>query len=130
MAHTSRTTGNAVASAVRPRTGRHTFIAAGTLLVGFTAFWYQMNHRDQNRRTSGRLEQYESAITEPRFMEVDSSSSLNRRDPVPLPVKEHNAKHITIETARSLPGQPSYISQPAPQRPKGDGSGLVYTKKA
>ncbi|KAK7437944.1 hypothetical protein VKT23_018379 [Stygiomarasmius scandens] len=109
-----------------PRNGRNTLLAMGALAAGFAGFWYSMNRRDQIRRQKGLLESYEYALM-PQY--VASLSHPSGRVPAP-PVKEHNAQHITVKDASSVGDRSmNYIPQPAPQRDRGDGSGLVYTKK-
>ncbi|THU78605.1 hypothetical protein K435DRAFT_811412 [Dendrothele bispora CBS 962.96] len=109
-----------------PRNGRNTLIAMGTLAAGFAGFWYSMKRRDQMRRERGSLEAYEYAYTPQHPGPLPVSDG---RVPPP-PTKEHNAQHITVNEALAMTNRPTnYIPQPAPQRDRGDGSGLVYTKK-
>jgi hypothetical protein len=57
-------------------------------------------------------------------------SSKLRANPMTPPVKEHNAKHITISDYKMSPhhAQVDRYEVPTPQRARGDGSGKVYTK--
>jgi len=58
------------------------------------------------------------------------SQSARSLHVIPPPTKEHNAKHITIDDFNASGVRNTYerYQAPQPQRPKGDGSGRVYTK--
>jgi len=58
------------------------------------------------------------------------SHSVRALRALPPPTKEHNAKHITIDDFKASGVREPYerYQAPQPQRPKGDGSGRIYTK--
>ncbi|KAJ4473040.1 hypothetical protein J3R30DRAFT_756504 [Lentinula aciculospora] len=149
MSATSRNPiGNSNPSKMAPRTGRSTVVAIAFLACGFGGFFFGMKIRDEKRRQSGNLHQYEHVLfnrpgefrlNEAQAVESDSSSltssfASNSTSRAPkLPVKTHEAQHHarTPGWSTSTDGVPHshHIHQPAPQRERGDGTGNVYTKK-
>ncbi|KAJ3825496.1 hypothetical protein EV361DRAFT_955026 [Lentinula raphanica] len=141
-------TGSSGTTRATPRTGRNTVIAMAFLASGFAGFFFSLKTRDEKRRSNGNLHQYEHVIStrpgEYRLNEAqdvgsDSASLASSLAGTPttrapkMPVSTHEAQHHarTPGWSTSNEGVPHshHIHQPAPQRPKGDGSGHVYTKK-
>ena len=58
------------------------------------------------------------------------SHSVRSLRTIPPPTKVHNAKHITIDDFYASGAHDTHerYQAPPPQRPKGDGSGRIYTK--
>ncbi|KAJ3716776.1 hypothetical protein DFJ43DRAFT_804038 [Lentinula guzmanii] len=152
MSATSPVRGNPSGSSgpprMAPKTGRNTVIAMAFLASGFAGFFFSLHVRDDRRRKSGKLHQYEDAIltrpgeyrlNEAQAFESDSSplassiaGTFSTRAPR-LPVYTHEAQHHARtpgwSTSDDGVSHSHHIHQPAPQRAKGDGSGHVYTKK-
>ncbi|ESK97361.1 hypothetical protein Moror_17792 [Moniliophthora roreri MCA 2997] len=114
------------------KTARNALVSMGVLFSGFAGFYYMLQNNDKRKRVKGDLHQYESILTQAaqdRGGYQHSSSSEPTRA-IPLPTHVHDAQHHSITTAIQLGKyDPNRIPQPAPQRAKGDGSELVYTKK-
>ncbi|GAW09037.1 hypothetical protein LENED_011164 [Lentinula edodes] len=127
------TTGSSGPSKLHPRTGRNTAIAMAFLVSGFAGFFFSMKVRDDKRRQSGNMPQYEHTISKRpgEYHLHESDSSITRA--VKLPVYTHEAQHHARtpgwSTSPDGVSHSHHIHQPAPQRGKGDGSGHVYTKK-
>ncbi|KAJ8076587.1 hypothetical protein PM082_001010 [Marasmius tenuissimus] len=115
---------------------KNTAMAMTVLAASFAGFYYSLKARDSAKRELGKVDEYESTYmrlrSQPHYPLIPNAVNPGDSYSVKPPVHEHDAKHHTIPHAKNLgtlaDGQP--ILQPAPQRPKDDGSGLVYTKKA
>ncbi|KIK54137.1 hypothetical protein GYMLUDRAFT_88181 [Collybiopsis luxurians FD-317 M1] len=140
MSTASHFPGTSGRSGLAPRTGRNTFISIAFLASGFAGFFYMLNQRDEKRKSSGKMHQYEEALhTQPAGPVVVNDTNSPILSAIPkAPTSTHNAQHFTrtpgwttdtdgIHSHHSAGG---HIHQPAPQRDRGDGSGLAYTKKS
>ncbi|KAF8914745.1 hypothetical protein CPB85DRAFT_1433486 [Mucidula mucida] len=127
MAHSPQAPHGNLSSGPSPRTGRNSLIFMGALALGYAGVYYSMDRRDRLRRASGDLAGHEHTIKHSK--EDHGGHPLYATDTpsdhvVKIPVHTHDPHHVTRDSEHAGP----LHSVPSPQRSKGDGSGLAYTK--
>ncbi|KAG7087593.1 hypothetical protein E1B28_013546 [Marasmius oreades] len=117
-----------------PKTVRNALVAMGFLGASFAGFYYALRERDRRKREAGVHEQFELTMEQaqkrghlPTRLN-ESSSVRDIRDL--LPVREHDAKHVSVQQAQRMGayGDGQRIEQPAPQPQKSDGTGVASKK--
>ncbi|KAF9019118.1 hypothetical protein BDZ89DRAFT_1139565 [Hymenopellis radicata] len=144
MAHSPQAPHGNVSSGPSPRTGRNSLLFMGAVALGFAGFYYAIDRRDRLRRESASLLPvslilllYPPHIP---YAFIDERALLRAKEDhgghrlyasdapsdhvVKPPVHTHDPHHFTLDSEHAGPAQ----SVPSPQRSKGDGSGLAYTK--
>ncbi|KAF9450313.1 hypothetical protein P691DRAFT_665621 [Macrolepiota fuliginosa MF-IS2] len=134
----SRFTPKGVMSPPPPNIGK-TFFLGGVLVLGGLTTLYVSMLRSKRKQVHARTNpSYEQVLTHAGLKPIAlcdvnrlPSMAFEARSPIPAPVKEHNARHITIEDYKAShddDGGYGRFQVPPPQRARGDGSGRVYTK--
>ncbi|KIY70742.1 hypothetical protein CYLTODRAFT_408716 [Cylindrobasidium torrendii FP15055 ss-10] len=108
-----------------PTTGRKAIIMMGGLALTFAGFYTFLDRKDRNRRERGDFSGYEHAMLHTTGFSTSSGMPGPTRTFKPTMTREQRGdQHLP----RGHPNAGPYNMDPSPQRPRGDGSTLVYTK--
>ncbi|TFK67735.1 hypothetical protein BDN72DRAFT_842665, partial [Pluteus cervinus] len=108
-------------------------------VAGLAGFWYSLDRNQRKKVDHGTNAHYEQLLGHVGNHKQDAELPLLAHTRVPtksqaleLPKAEHNAQHINSAAFKRIYGSSpdrNPFQQPTPQRPRGDGSDHVYTKK-